>query len=44
MVGKVKKYYSEVCLLDQEYIKDDKKTVKEILGGVNVVKFVRFAL
>ncbi len=44
MVGKVKKYYSEVCLLDQEYIKDDKKTVKEILGGVNVIKFVRFAL
>ncbi len=44
MAGKVKKYYSEVCLLDQEYIKDDKKTVKEILGGVNVTKFVRFAL
>lgn len=42
--GKVKKYYSEVCLLDQEYIKDDKKTITEILGGVNIIKFIRFAL
>lgn len=44
MQGKVKKYYSEVCLLDQEYIKDDKKTIKEILGDVNVVKFIRYSL
>lgn len=44
MQGKVKKYYSEVCLLDQEYIKDDKKTVKDILGGVVLEKFVRYSL
>ncbi len=44
MQGKVKKYYSEVCLLDQEYIKDDKKTVKDILGGVEIEKFVRYSL
>ncbi len=44
MQGKVKKYYSEVCLVDQEYIKDDKKTIKDILGGVNIIKFVRFSL
>lgn len=44
MIGKVKKYYSEVCLVDQEYIKDDKKTVQEILGDIKVEKFFRFSL
>lgn len=44
MQGKVKKYYSEICLLDQEYIKDDKKTIKEILAGVNIIKFGRYSL
>ncbi len=42
--GKMNKFYSEVCLIEQEYIKDDKKKVKDILGGTNVLKFVRFAL
>jgi len=42
--GKAGKYYSEVCLVEQEYIKDDKKKVKDILGGANVLKFVRFSL
>jgi len=42
--GKMSKYYSEVCLTEQEYIKDDKKKVKDILGGANILKFVRYAL
>lgn len=42
--GKAGKYYSEVCLTEQEYIKDDKKKVKDILGGASVIKFVRFSL
>lgn len=42
--GKAAKYYSEVCLVDQEYIKDDKKKVKDILGGANILKFVRYSL
>ncbi|MDD3711232.1 MAG: translation elongation factor Ts, partial [Patescibacteria group bacterium] len=44
MQGKIKKYYSEVCLVDQEYIKDDKKTINDILGGVNIIKFIRYSL
>lgn len=44
LVGKVKKYCSEICLLEQEYIKDDKKKVKDILGDVKIEKFVRFSL
>jgi elongation factor Ts len=42
--GKVKKYCSEICLLSQEYIKDDKKKVSEILEDANIVKFVRLSL
>ena len=42
--GKVAKYYSEVCLVDQEYIKDDKKKVKDVLGGVKILDFKRFSL
>lgn len=42
--GKMAKYYSEVCLLEQEYIKDDKKKVKDVLADVKVLEFVRFTL
>ena len=42
--GKISKYYSDVCLTEQEYIKDDKKKVKDILGGASITKFVRFSL
>lgn len=44
VMGKMGKYYSEVCLMEQEFIKDDKKKVKDILGGATVTKFVRYAL
>lgn len=42
--GKIAKYYEEVCLNKQEYIKDDKKKVQDILGDVKVEKFVRYSL
>lgn len=29
--GRISKFYSEICLLEQAYIKDDKKTVKEFV-------------
>jgi elongation factor Ts len=44
MEGKLQKYFQDVCLVEQEYIKDDKKKVKEILGEVKVEKFVRYSL
>lgn len=48
--GKLEKFYSEVCLLDQVFIKDDKLTIKECLSnligkiGENILirRFVRF--
>ena len=42
--GKMGKYYSEVCLVEQESIKDDKKKIKDLLGDTKVVKFIRFTL
>lgn len=44
MVGKLAKYYEEVCLNKQEYIKDDSKSVEDILGDVKVEKFIRYSL
>ena len=42
--GKLNKYYEEVCLVKQEYIKDDKKKVGDILGDVKVENFIRYSL
>lgn len=42
--GKMGKFYSEVCLVEQEFIKNDKQKVKDILAGAKVLKFVRFSL
>lgn len=42
--GKILKYYSEVCLLNQEYIKEEKKSIKDILADVNIIAFVRYSL
>ncbi len=44
VAGKMGKYYSEVCLLEQEYIKDEKKKVKDILSGAKILRFVRYSL
>lgn len=50
--GKLEKFFTEVCLLEQAYIKDDKKTIEVFLKekisklGENLVikRFVRFVL
>ena len=48
--GKMKKFYVENCLLEQPFVKDDSKTVKQILveaaqqagGEAKMKRFVRF--
>ena len=42
--GKVKKFYKENTLLEQPFVKDPDKTVKGMLGGATVRRFVRFEL
>jgi elongation factor Ts len=48
--GKLKKFYSDYCLLQQPFVKDDTKTVQQVLaeaaqqagGQASVKQFVRF--
>lgn len=43
--GKLEKFYQEVCLLEQTFIKDSGRTVKELLGSNAAVRrFQRFHL
>lgn len=50
--GKLKKFYAENCLLDQPFVKDDSKTVAEVLGqaakeaggNAKITRFVRFSV
>ncbi len=50
--GKLKKYYQEVCLLEQPFIKDDGMTVRELVANhiaklgenIKVRRFARFEL
>jgi len=50
--GKLKKYYQEVCLLDQPYIRDDKQTIQQLIAStvakfgenIKVRRFARFEL
>ncbi|NOX87856.1 MAG: translation elongation factor Ts [Calditrichaeota bacterium] len=50
--GRLEKYYSEVCLLEQPYVKDPDKTVKELLvetiakvgENITIKRFARFRI
>lgn len=50
--GKLEKYYSQVCLLDQPFVKNPEKTIKDLLTekiakigeNMQIRRFVRFQL
>ncbi len=50
--GKLDKYFSEVCLLKQPFIKDDKLTIEDLIANkiakigenIKIKRFVRFSL
>ena len=50
--GKLDKYYQQVCLLEQPFVKDDKLTIEQILGelvgkigeNISIKRFARFEL
>jgi elongation factor Ts len=50
--GRLEKYYQEVCLLEQSFIKDSGKTIKDLLSDatgkvgekISIRRFVRFHL
>ncbi|MFP4020224.1 MAG: translation elongation factor Ts [Halanaerobium sp.] len=44
--GKINKYYTQVCLLEQPFVRDDDKTVGEVLSenDMEVKQFTRFEI
>lgn len=42
--GRINKFYKEVCLVEQIFVKDNEKTVQDILKGVKVLNFTRYQL
>ena len=44
VAGKVAKFVAANALLEQPFVRDDKKKVKDILGAAKVTAFARFAV
>jgi len=44
VTGKVNKYLAANALIEQPYIRDDKKKVGDLLGGATVTAFARYAV
>ena len=46
VMGRIKKFYEENCLLEQAFIKDDSKKICELLksAGASINKFVFFVM
>ena len=46
VIGRINKYYKEVCLVDQEFIKDSDLTISKLLKskGAEVLRFTRYQL
>ena len=52
IAGRIEKFYEEICLLDQPFIKDPKKKIKDLLAELNakigekivIKRFVRYQL
>ncbi len=50
--GRVKKYYKDVCLMEQEFVKDSEKTIKDLITDatlkigekINIRRFVRYQM
>jgi elongation factor Ts len=42
--GKIRKFLADRALVEQLFIRDDKKKVKDILGKAKVVAFARYAV
>ena len=50
--GKIEKFYKEVCLMSQQYVKDPQKTISEVLQetigkigeNIQIKRFARFQI
>lgn len=44
LVGKLNKFYEENCLINQVFIKDDTKKIKDLLGEAEIIAWARFSV
>ena len=52
VAGRIKKFYSEVCLLEQPYVRDDKQTIQDLITNaisvtgenIRIRRFIRYEL
>ena len=42
VLGRINKFYQEICLVDQEFVKDPSEKVSDILKDSKVLEFARF--
>ena len=42
VMGRINKFYEEICLVDQEFVKDPSMKVAQVLKDAKVVEFARF--
>jgi elongation factor Ts len=42
--GRLRGFYKELCLLDQSYVRDEKKTVAQYVGDATITRFARVAI
>ena len=48
VLGKLNKFYSQICLMEQPYMREEKETIKNVISKVNkdivIKKFARFKI
>jgi elongation factor Ts len=52
LMGKINKYYSQICFLEQGFVKEEKQSIKNLISekskqlddSINVVRYIRFQL
>lgn len=42
LIGKMRRFYEDNCLLQQKFVKDDKITVEQYLGNIKLISAERF--
>ena len=44
LVGKINKWFGEVCLMNQPWIRDDKSSLAKVAPGITVKRFQRWGV
>jgi elongation factor Ts len=42
--GRINGFFKDICLLEQPYAKDDKQSVKQVIGGASIIRFAQIEI